>query len=427
MLRNLVRLAILAVAVGASTVRGSEPILVQGSDPKGSVPKRSDWPQFLGPDRDGVYHGPVLRESWESAGPRVVWQKAVGSGLSGPVVAQGRVILFHRVGDSEVVESLDARTGTPQWTYKYPTAYRDDFGFDEGPRAVPVIADGVVYTFGAEGQLHAVALATGTRIWSEDTMRRYGVAKGFFGAAGSPLVEDGRVIANVGGKGAGIVSFDAKTGNMQWRATDDEASYSSAAAATIAGRRYAVFLTRTGLLGMDPATGRVQFQRRWRARQAASVNAATPLVIGDLIFISAQYGPGAAALKYDGSTLTELWASDDALSNHYATSVHHDGHLYGFHGRQEFGPSFRAVELRTGKVRWSQDNFQAGSVVLAGNRLVILRETGELILAAASPDGFRPLARAQVLPATVRAFPAIADGLLYARNDKTLVCLDLRR
>ena len=157
------------------------------------------------------------------------------------------------------------------------------------------------------------------------------------------------------------------------------------------------------------------------------MNAATPLVIGDLIFISAQYGPGAAALKYDGSTLTELWASDDALSNHYATSVYHDGHLYGFHGRQEFGPSFRAVELRTGKVRWSQDNFQAGSVVLAGNRLVILRETGELILAAASPDGFRPLARAQVLPATVRAFPAIADGLLYARNDKTLICLDLRR
>ena len=101
--------------------------------------------------------------------------------------------------------------------------------------------------------------------------------------------------------------------------------------------------------------------------------------------------------------------------------------MYGFHGRQEFGPSFRAVELRTGKVRWSQDGFQAGSVVLAGNRLVILRESGELILAAASPDAFRPVARAQILPATVRAFPAIADGLLYARNDKTLVCLDLRR
>ena len=120
-----------------------------------------------------------------------------------------------------------------------------------------------------------------------------------------------RVIANIGGKGAGIVAFDAKTGKVQWTATDDEASYSSAVGATIGGRRYAVFLTRTGLVGLDPATGRVQFQRRWRARQAASVNAATPLVIGDLIFISAQYGPGAATLRYDGSSLSELWASDD--------------------------------------------------------------------------------------------------------------------
>ena len=159
---------------------------------------------------------------------------------------------------------------------------------------------------------------------------------------------------------------------------------------------------------------------------SASVNAATPVIIGDLIFVSAEYGPGAAALRVDGSNLTELWSSDDALSNHYSTSVFRSGHLFGFHGRQEFGPSFRAVELRTGKVRWSEDRFKAGSVILAGDRLLILRETGELILAPASPDGFRPLARAQVLPATVRAFPALADGRLYLRNEKTLVCLDLR-
>jgi outer membrane protein assembly factor BamB len=387
----------------------------------------NDWPQFLGPNRDGVYHGRPLADSWPSSGPRVVWQKNMGQGFSGPVVTEGRVLVFHRLGDREVVESLDAQKGTTQWKYDYPTAYRDDFGFDEGPRAVPVVANGVVYTFGAEGQLHAVSLATGSRLWSEDTMRRFGVAKGFFGAAGSPLVEDGRVIANIGGKAAGIVAFDAKTGKVLWTSTDDEASYSSPAAATIGGRRYAVFLTRTGLVGLDPATGRVQFQRRWRARQSASVNAATPLVIGDLIFISAEYGPGAATLRLDGTTLSELWASDDVLSNHYATSVHSDGILYGFHGRQEYGPSFRAVELRIGKVRWSQDQFHAGSVTLAGDRLVIVRETGELIIAPASPDAFRPTARAQILPATVRAFPALADGLLYVRNEKTLVCLDLRR
>ena len=385
-----------------------------------------DWPQFLGPERNGVYRGPALAETWGSNGPAVVWRKQVGQGLSGPVVVQNHLILFHRVSNQEIVEAFDARTGASQWRYAYPTAYRDDFGFDEGPRAVPVVANGVVYTFGAEGQLHAIELATGKRIWSEDTMRRFGVPKGFFGAAGSPLVENGKVLVNVGGRKAGIVAFDAKTGKVLWTATDDEASYSSAIGATIAGRRSAIFLTRNGLVGLDPEMGAVQFQRPWRARLAASVNVATPLVVGDLIFVSAEYGPGAAVVRVEGSKLTDLWASDDVLSNHYATSIYHDGYLYGFHGRQEFNPSFRAVELRTGKVRWSQDRFRAGSVSLLGDRLLILRETGELILAAASPDAFRPLARAQVLPPTLRAYPALADGFLYVRNDDTLVCLDLR-
>jgi hypothetical protein len=201
--------------------------------------------------------------------------------------------------------------------------------------------------------------------------------------------------------------------------------------ANIAGRRTVLFLTRANLIGLDPATGKVFFQKRWRALQAASVNAATPLVIndpaGDLIFVSAEYGPGAGVFKVEGSTLTPLWTSDEALTNHYATSVYRDGVLYGFHGRQEMGQSFRAVDLRSGKVRWSQDRFLAGSVMLVGDRLLILRETGELVLAAAAPDAFRPLARATILPAVVRAFPALADGRLYARNEKTLICLDLRR
>ncbi len=413
------------MAVMLAIALGSLPVLVALG--LGAQTTVTDWPQYLGPERDGVYRGPALADSWGPGGPKVVWTKPVGQGFSGPVVADGRLILFHRVGNREVVQSLDARTGAEQWSYGYPTSYRDDFGFDEGPRAVPVVANGTVYTFGAEGQLHAVSLTTGTRLWSEDTAGRFKVAKGFFGAAGSPLVEDGKVIANVGGTGAGIVAFDAKTGKVVWTATDDEASYSSGVAATIAGKRYAIFLTRAGLVGLDPATGTVQFQRRWRARQNASVNAATPLVVGDVIFISAEYGPGAAALRLEGTTLTELWASNDALSNHYATSVLRDGYLFGFHGRQEFGPSLRAVELRTGRVRWSQDRFMAGSVILSGDRLIILRENGELVLAPASSDAFKPLARAQVLPETVRALPALANGFLYARNEKTLVCLDLRR
>ena len=393
-----------------------------------------DWPQYLGPTRNGIYSGPALADTWPSGGPRVVWKRDVGQGFSGPVVADGRVILFHRLGGREVVEALDPATGATRWRYDYPTTYRDDFGFDEGPRAVPVVVNGKIYTFGAEGQLHAIDLAAGKKIWSVDTMRRFGVRKGFFGAAGSPLVEDGRVIANIGGKdgarGAGVVAFNADTGAVMWTATDDEAGYSSPVGATLGGKRHAVFFTRNGLVGLDPATGAVLFQKRWRSRSASSVNAATPVVVGDLIFVSATYETGAAVLRVKGSDLTELWSSDDVMSNHYATTVHAKGILYGFHGRQEFTPSFRAVDLNTGKVRWSEEKFKAGTVTLAGDQLLILRETGELILAAATPDAFRPLARAQILPATVRANPAVADGFLYARNsdtrDNTLVCIDLR-
>jgi outer membrane protein assembly factor BamB len=386
----------------------------------------ADWPQFLGPSRTGVYVGAPLNEKWPSSGPRVVWRKQIGQGLSGPVVAGRQLILFHRVDDREVVESFDALTGAPQWRYGYATAYRDDFGFDEGPRAVPVVADGVVYTYGAEGKLYALELSSGKPLWNVDAMRQYEVDKGFFGAAGSPLVESGKVIANVGGRKAGIAAFDAKTGKAIWTATTDAASYSSGIAATILGRRYAVFLTRAGLVGLDPATGEVRFQRPWRARQAASVNAATPIVVGNTIFVSAEYGPGAGALQFDGTKLVDLWVSNDVLSNHYATSVFHEGTLYGYHGRQEFGPIFRAVDLQSGKVLWSTPRFGAGSVTLAGNRLVIVRESGELLLAAASPKSFQQIAAAQVLPATVRAYPALADGVLYVRNDDTLVAVDLR-
>jgi outer membrane protein assembly factor BamB len=387
----------------------------------------TDWPQFLGPTRDGHYAGPPLADTWGASGPKVVWRKQVGQGFAGPAVVGNRVIVFHRVGNEEVVESLDAANGNSIWRYAYRTTYRDDFGFDEGPRAVPVVADGVIYTFGAEGQLHAVDFAKGTRLWSEDTMKRFSVPKGFFGAAGSPLVDGSRVIANIGGDNAGIVAFDAKSGKVLWTATDDDASYSSGVSATIAGRPSAVFLTRDSLVGLDPGSGAVQFQRRWRARLAASVNAATPLVIGDQIFVSAQYGPGAGVVRVNGSQLVDVWASDDVLSNHYATSVFYNGHLYGFHGRQEFGPSFRAVEFQTGTVKWSQEQFRAGSVLLAGDRLLITREGGELVLAAASPQAFKPMARAQILQGVVRPYPALADGLLYVRNENTLLCLDLRK
>jgi outer membrane protein assembly factor BamB len=239
-------------------------------------------------------------------------------------------------------------------------------------------------------------------------------------------VEGGRVILNVGGANAGVVAFDAETGKILWQATADEASYSSGVAATIQGTRRALFFTRAGLVDLDPANGAVRFRYPWRARMQASVNAASPLVADDQVFISASYGTGAVLLRIGGGAPQEIWKSDDAMSNHYATCVYDKGFLYGYHGRQEEGPSLQCVEWKSGKVRWNVDQFRAGTVTLAAGKLLLMKEDGELIAAPASPDGFKPVARAKVLAPTVRAYPALADGRLFVRNERTLICLKIQ-
>lgn len=387
-----------------------------------------DWPQFLGPARNGHYGGADIATLFPKTGPRLVWKKAVGQGFSGPVVAEGKLILFHRLSDKETVECLDAATGKELWRFDYSTRYRDDFGFDEGPRATPTIVSGRVYTFGAEGVLHCLDFATGRKLWVVDTHQQFAVRKGFFGAACSPLVEGPTVLLNIGGsKPSGLVAFDRETGKVVWAASRDEASYSSPVAATVAGLRTVFCLTRNGLLGADPANGTIRFEFPWRARMQASVNAATPLVAGDLVFVSASYQTGAALLQITGSAARKVWSSDDALSNHYASSIIHKGYVFGFHGRQEQGPSLRCIELQTGKVMWSVEAFGSGTVSLAGEHLLVLKEDGELLLVAAVPKAFQLIAKAQLIPRTVRAYPALAQGRLYARNENSLVCVNLKK
>jgi outer membrane protein assembly factor BamB len=374
-----------------------------------------DWPQFLGPTRNGVSPEAV---TWPASGPSILWHKDAGEGFAAPVVANGKVVFFYRQNSKEIVDCLDANTGAKVWSYDYPTTYRDDFGFDEGPRSAPAIADGAVFTFGAQGVLSAVDFATGKKRWSVNT----GAKKGWFGAASAPLVEGGKVLVNIGG----IAAYDAKTGNVVWKATNDEASYSSPSVATINGARHAFFVTRTELVDLDPANGQVRFSFPFRSRSSASVNAATPLVAGNQVFISASYGTGAALLEVNGSEYKKIWANDDSMSNHYSTCVLRDGFLYGFHGRQEEGQALRCVQLRTGKVMWNVDGYGAGTVTLAGDKLLILRENGELVLAPAVTDGFHPSAHGSILGKVVRAYPALADGRLYARDEKTLICVRLK-
>ncbi|HET6251448.1 MAG TPA: PQQ-binding-like beta-propeller repeat protein [Tepidisphaeraceae bacterium] len=385
-----------------------------------------DWPQFLGPTRNGVYADADVTATFPDAGPKVLWKQEVGHGFAGPVVSSGKLVLFHRIDEKECVQCFDAKTGKSIWKSEYPTDYNDDFGFDDGPRATPTIAGGKIYTFGASGMLACWDLATGKQIWAVDTRKTFKSPKGYFGRACSPLVEGDAVIMNIGAEGAGIVAFDKETGKTLWKATDDAASYSSPVAATISGKRYVFVFTRAGLAAIDPATGKVYFDFHFRSRMDASVNAATPLVIGDTIFLSASYGTGAALLKFDEAGPKEIWSGDNILSNHYATSVESNGFLYGFNGRQEQGPSLTCVELKTGKVRWTEDHYGAGTILLAGGKLLVLSEKGELQIAPASPVSFKPTAHAQVLAFNSRAYPALADGLLYARSTTEMVCVDLR-
>lgn len=391
-----------------------------------SVVAAQDWPQILGPGRNGIYTGAPIVASFPRSGPPLLWKRDVGAGFAGPAVSAGKLVLFHRVNNRETVEAMDAASGKTLWTFDYPTSYRDDFGFDEGPRAIPVITGGRVFTHGADGWLHGLDFATGRKLWSVDTRRVFDAPKGYFGVASSPVVDGDRVMVNVGGKSGGIVAFDAGSGRTLWTSTKDEASYSAPVMADIAGQRTAVFFTRTGLLAVDPATGGVRYQYRWRARMAASVNAAAPIVVKDQIFLSASYGTGAVLLQVANNAVKPIWSGDESMSNHYSTSVYRDGYLYGFEGRQEFGQSLRCIEMATGKVMWNVDGFGAGTLLIAGDSLVISRESGELALAPVSPNAFRFNARAQLIPGVVRAYAALADGRYYVRNDRQLSAFDLR-
>jgi outer membrane protein assembly factor BamB len=391
------------------------------------VAPAADWPQFLGPHRNGVTVETGISFRWPPGGPPKVWSYSVGVGWSGPIVTGDRVLIHHRVEDAACLDCLQASDGKRLWRYEESTSYQDQFQFDEGPRATPAVADGRVFTFGADGLLRAISLETGRRLWGRDLHTEYRVPQGYFGAACSPLVEGGRVILNVGGRGAGVVAFDAATGKEVWKATDDGASYSSPVAATVSGVRSVFVFTREGLVALDPTKGTVRFKERWRSRNQASVNAATPLVVNDQVFVSSSYQTGAVVWKIRPDGATPLWKGDDVLSNHYNTSVYRDGFLYGIEGRQEYGAHLRCVEWATGKVRWTKERFGCATLALVEGTLLGLTENGDLVAFAASPESYRELARAKVLNGPIRAAFAISGGRLYARDGKELVALNLKK
>lgn len=388
----------------------------------------ADWPQLHGPARDGHSAETKLDWNWPKDGPKVVWKLDVGSGWAGPVVVGDRVVLFHRVGDDEVIACLDAATGKEKWTLAYPTKYRDDFNFDDGPRATPTVVDGGVFTLGADGALSATELATGKKRWARNLIADYKPPKGFFGVACSPLVIGTKLFVNVGARGAGVVCFDTATGKELWKATDDGASYSSPTAAEIDGKPAAVFLTRAGLRVLDAADGKSRYDFPFRPRDPNSVQAATPLVWKNEVFLTASYNLGGVLVTLKGGEADEVWANDKTLSSQYSTPVRVGDYLYGTHGRSDVGNAIlRCVEWKTGAVKWSKTQFGVASLIAVDGGILALNEAGELVRFDASPDGYTERARAALLTKPTRPAPALANGMLYARDGKTLVCVSLTK
>jgi len=393
----------------------------------------ADWPQFLGPQRNGIADAsePALKDSFKSE-PDQLWERSVGAGFAGPVVSGGKVIFFHREGSDMTTEALDAKTGKALWRTTYVTDYVDSFGFDNGPRAVPSVADGKVFTHGPEGRVTAMDLNTGKELWAYDTAAAVNSQAGFFGRAPSPLVVGDKVIIAAGGslddKPAGLIALDTATGKLVWNSTDDEAGYASP---VMLGESVLSWM-RNKLWLINPETGFVLDSIPLRASMDASVNAATPVPCGDgRWFVSAGYGVGANLFKItpmQSPTFEPVWQKPKVMDCHYSTPVFKDGkdgHLYGFDGRQETGQTLRCIEVTTGKVCWDSPGIPGGTLILVGDKLLVVTEQGELWIVKAMPDKFDQLATMQILRSSHRSHAAFANGILYARDTEKVVAIRL--
>ncbi len=393
------------------------------------VARGGEWPQILGPDRSGIAKDEQIARQWPAGEPRTLWQYSVGEGFAGVAVAEGRLVVFHRVADDEVLEALDPNTGRRIWQSRFPTQYVSTIAPDSGPRCVPLIHRGFVYLLGAQGRLSCVSLERGQTKWSRDTQGDFEAPEGYFGAGSTPLVEGDKLLVNVGGRaGSVIVALSLDSCDTLWKATDEAASYSSPVAATIDGVRHVLFVTRLSVLSIDPVDGRVRFRFPFGQR-GPTVNAANPVVMDRHVFLSASYGVGAALVEVRGAEATIVWRDrQELMSSQYMTSVYHQGVLYGIDGRADAGTCrLRALDPLKAKVYWTIEDYGMATIMLADEMLVIVKTTGELVLASASASGYRQAARAQLVDGTVRALPAIADGKLFVRNERTLKCVDLAR
>ena len=417
----------------------------------------SDWNDFLGPERNGKSQEKIDIVPWGKTGPPVVWHKKIGVNYGAPTIADGRLFMFARHGNMARLTCMESDTGTERWRFEYPTDYEDMYGYNNGPRACPVVDEERVYIFGAEGMLHCLRVSDGELLWKIDTAARFNVVQNFFGTASTPVVEGDLLIAQIGGSppgtpkdvwasngkpppnGTGIVAFNKKTGEVIYKISDQLASYASPIMATINGRRWGFMFARGGLVGFEPATGKLDFYYPWRCPKIESVNASSPVVAGDLVFISESYEVGSSVLQVYPGGYKVVWKDSPRRRNqsmrlHWNTAIHHEGYLYGCSARHTNGAEVRCVELKTGKVVWAHRVNERASLLWVNDYFIYLGERGRLMLLKCTPEKMDILSETvprdkngrQFIEYPAWAGPVVSNGLLYVRGDDRLICFSLK-
>jgi outer membrane protein assembly factor BamB len=398
--------------------------------------RAADWPQWLGPRRDGTTTEKVA--PWnEKETPQVVWREAVGQGFASPVVADGRVFLHTRGKDKEKEEeevlALDAATGKLLWKDDYTRpVFRSSLG--TGPRATPTVAGKRLYTMGINGLLSCYDVESGKRFWQVDLYRQLKAELTGYAVCCSPLVVGNRVIVSVGGKGRCVVALHADTGEVQWQALDDAASTSSPVLFAAGGRAAGatpdvVFMTPLRLVGLDPLDGSFRWEHPMVFQPLGA--SSTPVAVGNKLVASTQ-AHGAVAVqveqKEDKRTASPAWQNQD-MKSYFSSGVAGGDLLFLVTNTVEPLPSaaLSCLDARTGKLLWTREKvgyFHAGVIRTGDGKLLILSDGGQLTLLEVDAKGAREVARAKVCGGTL-ANPALARGRLYVRDDKEVICLEL--
>ena len=351
----------------------------------------------------------------------MLWRASLGIGTSSVTISGDHAYSAGNADGKDTIWCLDVKSGKEVWRLDYPLAV-DANMFEGGPRATPTIDGGHVYAVSHQGDVWCLDAATGKKVWYKHYQKDFGGRRPQWGYAGSPTVDGRLVFLDTGARGASTVALDKATGAVVWKSGSDEAGYASPVVATIGGRKTVVMFKATHLVGLEAASGKELWRSEWRTDY--DVNAATPLVIGDQILISSGYNHGAALISIANGKAKEVWMNK-SLRAQFNSPVVVQGTIFGIDNNVGKGPLV-ALDLASGEVKWTEKSVRGGSLIAADGKLIVVTEGGELVIADASPAGFRALARAPVGTKRNWVEPTLSAGRLFVKNNAgDLVVLDL--